>query len=114
MKILARITTGLVAAAVTLSLGWTAFADGKEEKVKLEDCPAAVQKTIKAKAGDGKVVEVEKETKKDGTVVYEAEIKTADGKEVEITVGADGKVIDVEDEDDDDDGEDEDDDDGKA
>ncbi len=102
MKMLTRITVGLVAATVALSLARPAFADGKEEEVKLEDCPAAVQKTIKANAGDGKIVEVEKETRKDDTVVYEAEVKTADGKEVDNMVAEDGTLIKVDEDDEDD------------
>lgn len=81
----------------------------KEEKVKLADCPEAVQKTIKAQANGGTIVEIEKETKKDGTVVYEAEIKK-DGKEIEVEVAADGTLIEVEEEDDDDDDKEDDDD----
>ena len=80
-----------------------ALADGKEEKVKLGDCPEAVQKTINDNANGGKIVEIEKETKKDGTVVYEAEVKKADGTEIEIVVAADGKLIEIEVEDDEDD-----------
>ncbi len=99
---LAQIKVALVAATVVLALAWPAFADGKEEKVKLEDCPAAIQKTIKDNAGDGKIVEVEKESRKDGTVVYEAEVKKSDGKTVDIKVAEDGTLIEVEDDDEDD------------
>jgi uncharacterized membrane protein YkoI len=62
-----------------------------EIKVQLKDCPEAVQKTIKKEAGDGKIVEVEKE-REDGTVVYEAEV-IIDGQEYEITVAEDGKLL---------------------
>src|SRR5687767_8268366 len=93
----------MMALAVGAALAIPVFASGKEEKVKLEDCPAAVQKTIKDNANGGKIVEIEKETTKDGTVLYEAEVKTTDGKEREIVVAADGTLIKVETEDDDDD-----------
>ena len=49
--------------------------------------------------GGGKVEEIEKETKsKDGKTitVYEAEVKKPDGKKVEIKVGEDGKLIELE------------------
>jgi len=108
-----HMTHGLLALAVGFALAIPALAGGKEEKVKLEDCPAAVQKTIKDNANGGKIVEIEKETTKNGTVLYEAEVKTADGKEIDIVVGADGTLIKIEsedDEDDDDDDKDEDDD----
>jgi hypothetical protein len=106
MNALLRTTVGLIVATALLAPAWPAFSAGREEKVKLEDCPAAVQKTIKDNAGSGKIVEVEKETKKDGTVVYEAEVKTADGKELEIVVAADGTLIKIESDDDDDDDDD--------
>lgn len=100
---------GLLALVVGVSfLGMSALAGGKEEKVKLKDCPTAVQKTIKDNAKGGKIVEIEKETSKDGTVLYEAEVKTSDGKEREIVVRADGTLVEIEEEDDDDDDEDDD------
>src|SRR5688572_31717239 len=99
-----------VVTALAFAAALPGFAGGKEEKVKLSDCPEAVQKTIKDNANGGKIVEIEKETSKDGTVTYEAEVKTANGKELEIVVGADGSLIKVESEDDDDDDKDEDDD----
>ena len=92
-----------VVTALAFALALPAFADGKEEKVKLEDCPEAVQKTIKENANGGKIVEIEKETNKDGTVTYEAEVKKTDGTEIEIEVAADGKLIKIETEDDEDD-----------
>ncbi len=76
--------------------------DDKEVKVKPEDCPKAVLKAIKNAAKDGKIIEIEKEIKKDGSVVYEAEVKMSDGKKIEIKVSADGKVIKIENEDDED------------
>src|SRR4026209_1685939 len=103
MKTLAQISAGFLAVSVALALALPAAAIAKEEKVKLEDCPAAVQKTIKEKAGDGKIIEVDKETTKDGKVVYEAEVRKANGKKVDIRVAEDGKLIKVEDDDEDDD-----------
>jgi len=101
MKMLAQMKVGLVAAAVALALALPAVAGEKEgkkkEEIKLNDCPAAVQQTIKDNAAGGEILEVEKVTKKDGTVVYEAEVKKADGKKVDIKVAADGKLIKVED-----------------
>ena len=89
----------ILTAALALGLILPALIYAKEEKVKLGDCPEAVQKAIKEKANGGKIVEVEKETKKDGTIVYEAEIKK-DGKEIEVVVAADGTLLKVEEEDD--------------
>lgn len=76
--------------------------DNKEVKVKPEDCPKAVLKAIKDTTKDGKIIEIEKEIKKDGSVVYEAEVKMSNGKKIEIKVSADGKVIKIENEDDED------------
>ena len=102
MKIFARIKVGLVAGTAVLALALPALGEGKEgkegkkkEEIKLTDCPAAVQKTIKDNAGSGEILEVEKCAKKDA-VVYEAEVKKADGSKVDIKVAADGKLIEVE------------------
>jgi uncharacterized membrane protein YkoI len=65
----------------------------KEASVRFADCPAAVQKTIIDNAGGVQFPEVEKETKKDGRVVYEAEGKNDDGKKIKIKVAADGHLV---------------------
>lgn len=65
----------------------------KEIELKFADCPAAVQKTIIDHAGGVQFPEVDKETKKDGRIVYEAKGKKADGKEIEIKVAADGSLV---------------------
>jgi uncharacterized membrane protein YkoI len=84
-----------------------------EVEISLDDVPAAVKATILKAAGGAKIAEVEKEIA-NGVTTYEAEF-VADGKEVEITVAADGKLLEREveddaDDDDDDDGDDDDDD----
>jgi len=108
MKTFTQIKIGLVAAAVALALALPAVAGEKEGKkkeqeIKLGDCPAAVQQTIKDNAGGGEILEVEKATQKDGSVVYEAEVKKTDGKKIEVKVAADGKLLKVKDADEDDD-----------
>ena len=69
--------------------------DGKtiltDEAVKLEDCPAPVQATIKAQVGSGKINLIEK-VLKDGVTYYEAEI-TKDGKDLEVFIALDGKIM---------------------
>ena len=81
----------------------SAFA-GKEERIRWTDVPPAVQKTITDNAGGGKIEEIEKETETqkvrilhfDGSktvTVYEAEVEKPDGKEIEIKVSEDGKLI---------------------
>ena len=77
---------------------------GEEERVQWTDVPPAVQKTIIDNAGGGKIEEIEKETETqkvrilhfDGSktvTVYEAEVEKPDGKEIEIKVSEDGKLI---------------------
>ena len=85
--------------AGTLELGGVgrAVADEDEgthehQSVKMADLPAAAQKTLKREAKGGKIEELRKETRKDGTVAYEAEI-VKNGKGTDIEVGADGKVL---------------------
>jgi hypothetical protein len=82
-----------------LGLYWNvpSFADEeKEEKVSFDQLPKAVQETIQKETAGGEIEEIEKETK-EGTVVYEAEF-TKDGKEFELTVAEDGKVLSLEEE----------------
>ncbi|HOX58413.1 MAG TPA: hypothetical protein PLC99_16115 [Verrucomicrobiota bacterium] len=110
-----RIGAGMVVGTAAILLALPVLAEdkqAKEQEVKLADCPAAVQQTIKDNADGGQILEVEKCVAKDGAVVYEAEVKKADGKTVDVRVAADGKLIAIEadDEDEDDDeGEDDDD-----
>jgi len=62
-----------------------------EVKIKLEDCPKAVQDTIKKEMGAGVLKEVEKETE-DGKTTYSADV-TIDGKAYEVKVGEDGTLL---------------------
>jgi len=83
-----------------MAFATSSFASEKEEKVQWASVPGAVQKTITENIGDGKVEEIEKETKtKDGKSVteYEAKVKKSDGKKIEIKVSEDGKLIKIED-----------------
>lgn len=87
---------------VAMVFATSAFAE--EERIQWTDVPPAVQKTISDHAGGGKIEEIEKETKiqhsralhfdNDKIVtVYEAEVEKPDGKEIEIRVSEDGKLI---------------------
>ena len=86
--------------------------DGEEEKeVTLKQVPEAVRKTILKEAGKNKIEEIE-EVSKDGKVIYYEAEWEADGKDIEIKVAPNGKLLSKEvDEDDDDEDEDDDDDD---
>ncbi len=81
--------------------------DDAEENVKLEDCPQAVQDTLKKASAGGKIEEIAKETE-NGKVVYEADV-VIDGDEYEVKVADDGKLLSKKQENDDDDDEDDDD-----
>lgn len=83
----------------------SAFAE-KQEIIQWTDVPPAVQKTIIDHAGGGKIEEIEKETKTQNVrilhfdsnkivTVYEAEVEKPNGKEIEIRVGEDGKLIEI-------------------
>ena len=65
------------------------------EQVKWDGVPPLVQATIKEKADGGKILAIEKETRR-GAVTYEAEVKRTDGKTIAIEVAASGKLISVE------------------
>ena len=82
--------------------------DEEEVTVKWADVPAAVKKTFEKEAPGVKIEQVEKETE-DGTTTYEAEV-TIDGKDYEIEVAEDGKLVEKEEaeEEDDDDADDDD------
>jgi len=90
-------TIGVLAGALALGGVGRAVADEDEgshehQSVTMADLPAAVQKTLKREAKGGKVEELRKESRKDGTVAYEAEI-VKNGKGTDIEVSADGKVL---------------------
>ena len=65
-----------------------------EEEITLEQCPAPVKATIMKEAKGGKIEEIEKEVE-NGVLLYEAEI-LIDGKEIEIKVAPDGKLLEKE------------------
>lgn len=63
-----------------------------EEQVPIESLPPAVREGLQAKAGSGKLIKVEKLTKKDKLVAYEAKVLT-NGKKSEVQVGPEGKPL---------------------
>ena len=92
MRTRKQIGLGLIALAIGLIMAVSGCEYGKKEaSVRFADCPAAVQKTIIDNAGGVQFPEVEKETKKDGRVVYEAEGKKDDGKKIKFA--ADGHLV---------------------
>jgi len=66
-----------------------------EEQVSLESLDSSVRNGLQDKAGAGKITKVEKLTKNDRLVAYEAQI-LVNGKKSEVQVGPDGKPLDHE------------------
>ena len=92
-----RTIVAVMAGALGLGGVGRAVADEDEgshqhQSVTMAELPAAAQKTLKREAKGGKIEELRKETHKDGTVAYEAEI-VKKGKGTDIEVSADGKVL---------------------
>ena len=65
--------------------------EGDEQKIKLTEAPAAVQESLKKESKGAKIETIDKEMR-DGKQVFEADA-IVDGKNHEIIVDADGKVI---------------------
>jgi hypothetical protein len=87
-------TIAAVSIAVIASLACPALfsaAEENEQTVKMSDLPAAVQTTIKGKAGSNEIVKIEKKTE-EGKTVYEA-VVNKNGKEWSIEVNEKGKFL---------------------
>jgi len=69
-----------------------------EVPVLLEDCPGPVQAALLAEAfkAGGVIGEIERETESDGSVVYEGTVDLPGGREIEVEVAPDGRVLEVE------------------
>src|SRR5262245_41163595 len=81
-----------VATALTLGAWIPAYAEEENERtVTMSDLPAAVQTTIKDKAGSNPIEKIEKKTE-DGKTVYEAVVNKG-GKEWSIEVNEQGKFL---------------------
>ena len=87
-------TIAAISIAVIAGLACPALSSAEEENeqtVKMTDLPAAVQTTIKDKAGNNEITKIEKKTE-EGKTVYEAVVNKK-GKEWSIEVDANGKFI---------------------
>lgn len=92
-----KFATLLLAGALGIGFGARALADDNEaghehQSVTMADLPAPVQATFKRESKGGKIEELRKETRKDGTVIYEGEI-VKNGKGTDIEVNSAGKVV---------------------
>ena len=63
-----------------------------EEEISLDQVPAAARVAILAQAKGAHITEVERETRRDGRIVYEVEW-TVDGQDFEIKVAPDGTLL---------------------
>ena len=84
----------VIAATTLLSLAaWAPIfaAEENEQTLQMSDLPAAVQTTIKDKAGSNQIVKIEKKTE-EGKTIYEAVVNKG-GKEWSIEVNDQGKFL---------------------
>jgi hypothetical protein len=93
-----KLATLLLAGTLGAGLGARALADENEsghehQSVTMAELPAPVQSTLKREGKGGNIEELRKETRKDGSTIYEAEI-VKKGKGRDLEVSSDGKVID--------------------
>jgi uncharacterized membrane protein YkoI len=87
-------TIATISIAVIAGLACPALFSAEEENeqtVMMSDLPAAVQTTIKDKAGSNEIIKIEKKTE-DGKIVYEAVVNKS-GKEWSIEVNERGKFL---------------------
>lgn len=92
---MAAVSSTLIGCA---SLRESAGAEESEVPVLLEDCPAPVQAALLAEAfkAGGVIGEIERETESDGSVAYEGTVNLPGGREIEVEVAPDGRVLEVE------------------
>jgi vancomycin resistance protein YoaR len=87
-------TIAAISIAIIAGLACPAVCSAEEENeqtVKMSELPAAVQTTIKNKAGSNQIVKLAKKTEK-GKTVYEAVVNKK-GKEWAIEVDQNGKYL---------------------
>ena len=90
-------TLGVLGLSLGLGLSGPVLANESQEHergqaVKMDELPAAARTTFEKEAKGGKVEELRKETRKDGTVFYFGEIVN-EGKGTDLKVSDKGKVL---------------------
>jgi YVTN family beta-propeller protein len=91
----AALVFGAVVARTTAPPPAAAHARKKEEKevkVPFAELSSAVQATFTREAQGADIKEVDQETKRNGEIVYEADVRI-DGKDWEVKVAADGRLL---------------------
>jgi Putative beta-lactamase-inhibitor-like, PepSY-like len=87
-----RCRTGLAALLGLSMLAVAARAD--EEKISIEEVPAAVKKAVEKKFPEAKIRGAAKEVE-DGKTTYEVEL-TVEGRAVDVALNAKGKILEIE------------------
>jgi uncharacterized membrane protein YkoI len=85
-------TMSRILGAALLFVGTTATSALADEKMELDQVPAEVKATIDKHVGDGKLEYIEKEMK-GGKTVFEVDFEDKNGKDHEILVAEDGKLL---------------------
>ena len=85
----------LLSALVLLGCVMVQGSLAEEQEVALKEVPKVVKKAARKAVPGIKFTEAEKETTEEGVTVYELE-GIADGKEYELKISADGKVLEKE------------------
>ncbi|MHA3773279.1 PepSY domain-containing protein [Verrucomicrobiota bacterium sgz303538] len=90
IRIPSRLLFALGAASILSSPAWA-----KDKPVELGACPAPVQAVLRQYATHGTLEEIEldENKKSGGAATYEAKFTLKDGRRIEVHVGADGKVL---------------------
>jgi hypothetical protein len=82
-------TLGISSALLIASL---ALCNAEDDAIALDKTPAAVQQAIKSTVGDGKIREIETETKA-GVTTYEVAYTSTTGEKFEAVISAAGEVL---------------------
>lgn len=85
----------IILSAITLLFGFGASA--AEKKMKVQDLPPAVQKTVQQETQNATLVGLSKEVEK-GKTVYELETKKSNGQTRDMMIDAAGAILSVEEE----------------
>jgi uncharacterized membrane protein YkoI len=77
---------------ICCAIATTAFANDKSTVVTLSETPAAVQKTINARVGDGELDDINKTTEGEETI-YDVGLTAKGGQDCDFTVAEDGTLM---------------------
>jgi len=81
--------------SICCASAFAVLADDSSRTVALSETPVAVQKTVNARVGDGKLGDIDKSLSS-GETVYDVGLTTKDGQERDFTVAEDGTLLNTE------------------